>query len=125
MNIDVIKNVIRINKFFEAKGKTSVDVTGYGNIQSAYSHVIVTKRDNKYYIDCYVTNEWGKTYRPFGTSTIIIDSLTGEYTCEVEIREHGKIYEYIYTNHISLPAYFSETADKYVEELVDLLSRKD
>ena len=123
MNLDVIKNVIKLNGIFEAKGKTSVSVNGYGNIQSAYSHIIVTKNDNKYYIYCYVTNERGKIYRPFGITTIIIDPPTGKHTCEIEIRENGQTYLYKW-DYISLPAHFSETAEEYVNELVYLLRRQ-
>ena len=122
MNIDVIKKVLKLNGFFEAKGKVSVNVNGYGNIQSAYSHVIVRESDNKYYIECYVTNEKGRIYRPFGITTIIIYPSTGKYACDIEIRENGQTYLYKW-DRISLPVYFSETAEKYVTELVYLLCR--
>lgn len=122
MNIDVIKKVLQLNGFFEAKGKVSVNVNGYGNIQSAYSHVTVRESDNKYYIECYVTNERGRIYRPFGITTIIIYPPTGKHTCDIEIRENGQTYLYKW-DRISLPAYFSETAEEYVTELVYLLCR--
>ena len=124
MNIEEIKKIIKLNGVFEAIGKVPVSVTDFGNIQSAYSHVIVGHNDGGYYsIRCFVVNEWGEYYSELGETTISLSSIYGCYISEFEFREGGKTFTYEYFNKYRLPSCFSKTAKKYVKDLIWLLKK--
>lgn len=73
MNINNVKNVLKIQDEYTVIFDP-VAVTGFGNCQFATGMLSLLKLPNGYSISIWNRNEWGRSYAPHGSYSIIIDN---------------------------------------------------